>query len=102
MKTPIQITLFLIVYLNLSAIEYVSHRWIMHSHKDSSPGLFWKIFGKEATDHQLHHTSKQPDMTLGLSSLEDEKSGLFSVTKEPSSTFLCFTPCSPYSSSCLI
>ena len=77
MKTPVQLTLFLIVYLNLSAIEYVSHRWIMHSHEDSSLGLFWKIFGKEATDHQLHHTTVQSDMTLDVSSLEDEKSGLF-------------------------
>lgn len=77
MKIPIQVTLFIIIYLNLSAIEYVSHRWVMHSHKDKTPVLLWNIFGKEATDHQLHHTSVKSDMTLDLSSLEDEKSGLF-------------------------
>lgn len=76
MNAPVQ-SILVIIYLNLSAIEYVSHRWVMHSHKDNSPPLFWKIFGKEAMDHQLHHTSVQPDMTLDLSSLEDEKSGLF-------------------------
>lgn len=75
---PIDILkLFVIIYVNVSAIEYVSHRWIMHSHEDTSTGLFWSIFGKEATEHQLHHSSVQSDMKLDLSKLENKHSGLF-------------------------
>ena len=63
----ITIIVSILVYVNLSATEYVSHRWIMHD----------KYFKYYHDDHMRHHTTVLPDMTLDVSSLEDKHSGLF-------------------------
>lgn len=78
MNTLVKTTIiFIIIYINLSIVEYISHRWIMHSHEETSSRLFWKIFGQESIEHGLHHKSVKPDMTLDLSLLENKHSGLF-------------------------
>ena len=77
MNNHYKIKILILIYINLSALEYISHRWIMHYNKDKSNSILWKIIKKDVKAHEIHHTSVQPDMTLDVSSLENKYSGLF-------------------------
>lgn len=63
------VLIIVLIYVNLSAIEYISHRWIMHN-----SSVLTRHFQEE---HDLHHITVKPDMSLDVSLLEDKQSGLF-------------------------
>ena len=77
MKPIFVVGICVLVYVNLSAIEYISHRWFMHSHESSTHPLLWKLFKIESEAHEAHHRSVRSNMTLDLDNKRDKAAGLF-------------------------
>lgn len=44
MNNNYKIKILILIYINLSALEYISHRWIMHYNKDKSNSILSLFF----------------------------------------------------------
>lgn len=66
-----------IVYLNLTAMEWFVHRYVMHAYDRPKIPILGRVIQKESDSHWEHHRSVRSDMSLDLESKTNVHAGLF-------------------------
>ena len=66
-----------IVYIDLTAMEWLVHKYVMHAYDRPGLPLVGALVEKESSQHWAHHREVLSDMTLDIETKKDKHQGLF-------------------------
>ena len=67
----------LIVYFNLTTMEWLVHKYVMHAYDRPDLPLIAGLVEDESASHWVHHHEVLSDMTLDIKTKTDKHDGLF-------------------------
>lgn len=66
-----------IVYVNLTAMEWMVHKYVMHGYERHNFPIIGRVIENESQQHWAHHHEVNSDMTLDIDQKEHRHQGLF-------------------------
>ena len=67
----------LVVYANLTTLEWLVHKYVMHGYDRNSLPLIGRLIRNESQAHWEHHREVKSDMSLNIEKKENKHKGLF-------------------------
>lgn len=67
----------LVVYMNLTALEWVVHKYVMHGYDRVNFPIVGRLIEHESAQHWAHHHEVNSDMSLAIEDKEHKHKGLF-------------------------